>query len=799
MPNPSIDWDSDGGQLLDEFSEWYTSLDDISELPIPRPIREAHSMFQMQTSPSLARDIDEGMHVCQCVRIYDQHSHISFARIHLHALAVQVQLTLQGEERQSAAMELYEDSICIDIAQLANFEIFGGNIKGKFTKVLKSYDAWVYEVHPGHRLEFKHNELGLTPRSHSSACTQIKHMIRNSCGFLVVLFDDQRMGFVKSDNQLWRRKNRVAFVLKKAREKAKKKAERRAKHALRNKQDDHDKLSTQAKSIKRKRCESESDEDSEIDSDVDDRDPNDFNLDHGDTNHQQPRHDTDINSPKRSNTDHHRQRKHRRKTKQSKTDNDGHLQHPGPEIKANYVKLTYIKSLTITKHDVAIAPKRVKLIVTRTAKGRAQDTTRLSESPPTRKRKSVLKSTESAPSNSIFQDDIADRFSDVQDLFGEDLDDADDGVTCEQDVVDSDLPTRCPGIYCKAKVPSQPSKALYASMKNYAILKRKDRLGDAPQTLRVAMDICMAISVQDRRGSYIRIAESCGWPVLDIDFRTVPERILAMRDDLNNIFNNPTARVCESKDKDVSVVSMVFIGHAPLQKASLFLWDYFLEDLKDDSVTLKTLGKLQILHTSKTVLDARPGYYGSKAAAVIMHTLFRLFLPTTSNASISPLTVAQFTTYFLAPYIAMSLIAEDMGIFIEQGYEEMIASNEVGQSLNPEEDDDEELEAIFKANLQLARMEAPTMQAPARQAAVSENDRLAADMLLQISREKPVRRSPQATPGHPAPEDTTIVKNHQTQLRRFYNLLLKRHIPEPTNASSGTRITRSKARREDNA
>ncbi|KAH7919327.1 hypothetical protein BV22DRAFT_979592, partial [Leucogyrophana mollusca] len=77
--------------------------------------------------------------------------------------------------------------------------------------------------------------------------------------------------------------------------------------------------------------------------------------------------------------------------------------------------------------------------------------------------------------------------------------------------------------------------------------------------------------------------------------------------------------------------------------------------------------------------------YGPKGAAVIMHTLIRLFPPTMkSNSALSPLTVAQFTTYFLTPYVAMCLIAEDLELTIEGGYETMIESNNIGQSLNPE-------------------------------------------------------------------------------------------------------------------
>jgi hypothetical protein len=58
-----------------------------------------------------------------------------------------------------------------------------------------------------------------------------------------------------------------------------------------------------------------------------------------------------------------------------------------------------------------------------------------------------------------------------------------------------------------------------------------------------------------------------------------------------------------------------------------------------------------------------------------------------------------YTQYFLVPHIACTLIAQDLDCSIETAYEEMIASGDVGKNLQPEDDDDPELEKVFKMNM----------------------------------------------------------------------------------------------------
>jgi hypothetical protein len=95
--------------------------------------------------------------------------------------------------------------------------------------------------------------------------------------------------------------------------------------------------------------------------------------------------------------------------------------------------------------------------------------------------------------------------------------------------------------------------------------------------------------------------------------------------------------------------------------------------------------------------------YGSKGNAIIQSTLLRMFDPRkTSSDAFSPLSLSNFTQYFLVPYVAHNLIAEDLRQSPKRAFDEMLESANAGESLHPELDDDEELEAILEANVRAA-------------------------------------------------------------------------------------------------
>ncbi|KAH7907716.1 kinase-like domain-containing protein [Hygrophoropsis aurantiaca] len=64
--------DGEDGELLDEVCEWYYSLDELSELPVPRVIRVAQNLFEYAPYPlSWVSRIGTNELLCQCVHIYD--------------------------------------------------------------------------------------------------------------------------------------------------------------------------------------------------------------------------------------------------------------------------------------------------------------------------------------------------------------------------------------------------------------------------------------------------------------------------------------------------------------------------------------------------------------------------------------------------------------------------------------------------------------------------------------------------------------------------------------------------------
>ena len=94
--------------------------------------------------------------------------------------------------------------------------------------------------------------------------------------------------------------------------------------------------------------------------------------------------------------------------------------------------------------------------------------------------------------------------------------------------------------------------------------------------------------------------------------------------------------------------------------------------------------------------------YGERGTAVIKNTLmgmYGFFSPWTTITSASrPLTLDAYTTFFLVPFIAASLIGEDSNTDIEGGWEAMQWEGDQGDDENPMLDDDSALDAVFAAN-----------------------------------------------------------------------------------------------------
>ena len=84
-----------------------------------------------------------------------------------------------------------------------------------------------------------------------------------------------------------------------------------------------------------------------------------------------------------------------------------------------------------------------------------------------------------------------------------------------------------------------------------------------------------------------------------------------------------------------------------------------------------------------------------------------MFNPNAMPHSIAPLSATQFTEYILVPHIACKLIQEDLSCNAEVAYKAMIDSADVGASVYPVDDGDEEedteLEWILRSNIRAAK------------------------------------------------------------------------------------------------
>jgi hypothetical protein len=112
--------------------------------------------------------------------------------------------------------------------------------------------------------------------------------------------------------------------------------------------------------------------------------------------------------------------------------------------------------------------------------------------------------------------------------------------------------------------------------------------------------------------------------------------------------------------------------------------------------------------------------YGPKGNAIIQSMLLRFFdLNTTPKTSFSPLTPKQLTECFLVPYVACRLIEQDLKCSFSDAHDVMVASSNNGTTLQPENDNDKELDDILKKIFcemrkeRLKRLDTP--QSPAEQ------------------------------------------------------------------------------------
>ena len=148
-----------------------------------------------------------------------------------------------------------------------------------------------------------------------------------------------------------------------------------------------------------------------------------------------------------------------------------------------------------------------------------------------------------------------------------------------------DFPTRCPGIYCEDKIPSEMSKDLFVALQKYVAMTQ-ELGGHNFETAQLGMHICTMIRRDHRKIAYLKIATKKNWPISAIDFKKIPGRIVKLQDQLHPVVHNKSFRERQH------------------------VWKSFEADLAAERWTLATFARVPntVLSSGSATLDhSRPG------------------------------------------------------------------------------------------------------------------------------------------------------------------------------------------------
>ncbi|KAI5987008.1 hypothetical protein F5J12DRAFT_561084 [Pisolithus orientalis] len=240
-------------------------------------------------------------------------------------------------------------------------------------------------------------------------------------------------------------------------------------------------------------------------------------------------------------------------------------------------------------------------------------------------------------------------------------------ATADSPIASHQPPKTCPGMDCEDAIPNNIPDQLKTALSTYVGLVKERKTN-----IHLEMDICILIKREHRRLKALKVAEAKGWPATKIEFKDIPSCILEMYDELEKLLFNAEAH------------------------ENLWLWTCFKADLEVNHYTIAQFAQMCVPPMSLAIWEnSRCGYYGSKGTAIVMHTLLQLFPPTTSTDAFQPLSLLQYPTYFIIPHVVCQFIAQDFGLLSTMPVHNiMVESNDVGELINPERNDDDELDQI---------------------------------------------------------------------------------------------------------
>ncbi|KAI5994937.1 hypothetical protein F5J12DRAFT_962200 [Pisolithus orientalis] len=241
-------------------------------------------------------------------------------------------------------------------------------------------------------------------------------------------------------------------------------------------------------------------------------------------------------------------------------------------------------------------------------------------------------------------------------------------ATADSPIASHQPPKTCPGMDCKDVIPNNISDQLKTALSTYISLVKERKTN-----IHLETDICILIKREHCQLEALKVAEAKGWPAMKIKFKDIPSRVLEMYDKLEKLLFNAEAR------------------------ENLWLWTCFKADLKVNHYTIVQFAQMRIPPMSLAIWEnSHCGY--SKGAAIVMHMLLQLFPPMTSTDAFQPLSLLQHLTYFIIPHVVCQFIAQDFGLLSTMPtHNIMVESNDVGELINPEHNDDDELNQIKRA------------------------------------------------------------------------------------------------------
>ena len=174
----------------------------------------------------------------------------------------------------------------------------------------------------------------------------------------------------------------------------------------------------------------------------------------------------------------------------------------------------------------------------------------------------------------------------IEDDSGEEIED-DSGEEIEDDSGSESsryIPSHCPKWRCSDEVPGNPPAKMRNALKSYFDLTRTEER-ESVRSITLSMAICNMIKAEHRRGSCLEDAARNGWPVLEVDFAKLPDRVWGMKPDLDIAMFDPSR----------------------LHKLAAYL--RFESDIAADGLTAKKVADQPLIHLkeSRVIANALPG------------------------------------------------------------------------------------------------------------------------------------------------------------------------------------------------